>query len=244
MTLPPIVILAAGKGTRMRQLRADTPKHLLEVAGKPFLEHVLDRVRTAGYERIILVVGHYAEQVAAFARTLPYEVELVNQFEQFDPEERYGTAVAVQSVAETLAANGEGDTDFVFMNGDNLFDPEDLTLLGGTREGAQIISGMEHGDPARFGVLELTEDGDLLHIVEKPEHPKSNLVNIGLYRFTQEVFDVLPKLERSPRGEYELTDAVNVLAKTMGVRIHRLQGSWHDFGRPEDIPEVEKFITG
>ncbi|MBI3963932.1 MAG: NTP transferase domain-containing protein [Candidatus Kerfeldbacteria bacterium] len=230
--MSPIVIGAGGRGTRMEELTQETPKHLLPVLGKPFLSHVLDRVRQAGFQQIIVVVGYRGDAIRAFVSAMP-DVTVADQFAAFG-EQRYGTAVAVQAAARLV-----GNVPFVYLMGDNLYSATDLQTFGGAH--GSCIGGMEHPEPQRFGVLETSGDR-LVRIVEKPEHPSGTLINVGLYRFTPDVFPVVEKLPPSGRGEFEITDAVNVLAQSGTVRVVRLRGTWHDFSRPGDIPRVEAYL--
>jgi bifunctional UDP-N-acetylglucosamine pyrophosphorylase/glucosamine-1-phosphate N-acetyltransferase len=230
----PIVIGAAGKGTRMGELTKDRPKHLIPVAGRPFVTHVLAVVRAAGYTDITVVAGYFADQLAAFVKTLPFPVRIVDQFAQFG-EDRYGTAIAVQA-----AKTAVGERPFVFMNGDNLYTALDVRAVGeGT--GTAIV-GMPHDRPSAYGVLVVRADETLERIEEKPETPPSNLINVGLYRFAPDIFPLIERLAPSPRGEYELTDAINAIARRELVRVLRLQGDWMDFGKPEDIGRMETYL--
>ena len=106
------------------------------------------------------------------------------------------------------------------------------------------IAGLPHSHPENYGVLAVDENGLLKRIVEKPKDPVGNLINTGLYKFTPEVFDHLDKIKISPRGEYELTDVINLLAIQGKVKAMDLKGIWLDLGKPEDIVRVEKYLSG
>ena len=232
----PVVILAAGRGTRMRELTADRPKHLIEAAGRPFLSYLLDNLATAGYHNLFLVVGYQAASVYDFAarEAEHYQLKLVNQFERLG-EERYGTLMPLQAVAPELQGK-----EVLVVSGDNLYSAADLARLS---EGSgSAVAALEHEHPELYGVVVPGADGTIERIVEKPTAPPSHLINTGLYRFSPAVWRLLPQVERSPRGEYELTDAVNLLAAQESVRLVQLQDYWYDFGRPEDIPEVEQLV--
>ena len=108
--------------------------------------------------------------------------------------------------------------------------------------GYTLIAGTTSAHPEKYGVL-IEEDGFLKRIIEKPAVPPSNLVNIGLYRFTSEVFKALDKITLSERGEYELTDALTLLAAQKKVRVILTEETWFDLGSPEDIKKVEAFFT-
>ena len=87
-------------------------------------------------------------------------------------------------------------------------------------------------------------DGDdfLEKIVEKPKEFVGDLINAGLYKFTPEIFEKVFQIEKSSRGEYEITDAVSLLAKEKKVKIKKINNDWHDFGNPEDIQKLSKFL--
>lgn len=234
----PVIILAAGRGTRMRELTASQPKHLLEVAGRPFLTYLLDNIIAAGYRNLYLVVGYHAAAAYAFAASQGkhYQLTLVNQFERLG-EERYGTLVPLEAVAPELASQA-----VLVVSGDNLYSAADLAALHNAEGTA--IGVLDHNQPERFGVVVLRPGGTVERIVEKPALPPSSLINTGLYRFSGRVWDIIPQVQKSPRGEYELTDAVNLLAAREPVRPVQLNDYWYDFGRPEDIAAVTALVQG
>ena len=127
-----------------------------------------------------------------------------------------------------------GTDDFLFFYGDNVYAKEDFSQFLEVESGQSCIGGMRHEDPNRFGVL-FEEGGILKNIVEKPEEFIGDLINVGIYRFTADIFGVLKKIELSPRGEYELTDAVSLLAQEKSVKVIPVSDYWMDFGRPEDV---------
>ena len=224
------VIAAAGRGTRMKHLSQNKPKHLISVNGRPWMSHVFDNMRAAGIKDIILVVGYQAEAWDSFLKNETHDLSItvVNQFKKMG-EDRYGTAVPVECVEDVV-----GGDDFLFFYGDNVYAKKDFTEFLNADRGQSCIGGMRHEDPNRFGVL-FEEGGILKNIVEKPEEFIGDLINVGIYRFTPDIFDVLKKIELSPRGEYELTDAVSLLAQEKQVKVIPVSDYWMDFGRPEDV---------
>ena len=224
------VIAAAGRGTRMKHLSQDKPKHLISVNGRPWMSHVFDNMRAAGIKDIILVVGYQAEAWDSFLKNETHDLNItvVNQFRKMG-EDRYGTAVPVECVEDVV-----GTDDFLFFYGDNVYAKEDFSQFLEVESGQSCIGGMRHEDPNRFGVL-FEEGGILKNIVEKPEEFIGDLINVGIYRFTADIFGVLKKIELSPRGEYELTDAVSLLAQEKSVKVIPVSDYWMDFGRPEDV---------
>lgn len=232
-----VLISAAGRGTRMLDLSKDKPKHLIKVNGKPFLYYLLQNLKDAGFEEFIMVVGYQKEFMEGFLVDYKndFNIKLVNQFDILG-EDRYGTACPLECVKDLLS--GES---FLAVYGDNLYAVEDLKRLNIDDE-YSYVAGLPHEHPEKYGVLAV-EDGLLKEIVEKPEHPVGNLINTGLYKFTPEVFDYLDKITISPRGEYELTDVINLLAKQNKVKALDLKGIWLDFGKPEDIKKVEDYLN-
>ncbi len=232
------LISAAGRGTRMRELAADRPKHLIPVLGRPFIDHVLERLAGAGIERMILVIGHLREAWSGYLAETKYPLTIVDQFARLG--EKYGTACPIEAAESEIGSEG-----FLAINGDNLYSPDDLRALL-INDAFTYVAGLPHEHPERYGVLVRTPNGTLDRIVEKPENPIAaglgNLINTSLYKFTPDVFERVKRLSLSPRGEFELTDAVSKLAAEGKVRVHLLRDYWKDFGRPEDIPEMEAFL--
>lgn len=232
-----IVIAAAGKGARLQGYNKDIPKHIIEIAGKPFLYYLLDAVVAAQFHRIIIVGGYHYDKLLSAVREYPTEADIitVNQFDMLG-NDLYGTACPVLAVEKMI----QGDR-FVYTMGDHLLSTEDLEhMQASTLE--MMVASYEHSEPERYGVIEEDQNHHLLRIVEKPKQPKSNHVNVGLYTFSRDIFPIVHNLETSERNEYEITDAINLVAKTTAVRVVQLQGYWLDLGKPEDISSLEQFL--
>ncbi|PIS41301.1 MAG: hypothetical protein COT25_03880 [Candidatus Kerfeldbacteria bacterium CG08_land_8_20_14_0_20_42_7] len=234
-----VVISAAGRGTRMKHLSKDKPKHMIEVNGEPFLFHLLSNLEAAGYEDIIIVIGHLSQHIVDYvARGRHANVRLVNQFERMG-EDKYGTAMPL------LAARPEiGDEDFVAVYGDNLYSVRDLQKF--TREDDfHYVAGLHQDDPSKYGVLIYTQDMFLNRIIEKPKTDVgSHIINTGLMKFTPEIFSALERVQPNPEnGEYYLVDALTDLAKNKKVKVTLLQDYWLDFGKPEDVQILSEFLT-
>lgn len=227
-----VVIMAAGKGTRMKHLTLDRPKHLLLVNGRPFIEHLLERLQVAGFSEFVIVVGYRAEAFHAWAKACPFPVTLVEQpMGELDP---YGTAIPVMVARE--ATKGEP---FVVVGGDNLYSVRDLQKFFHD-DGFHYAGGLHSDHPERYGVFVTRPDGTLERIVEKPTTFVGNIINAQLFTFQPEVYDALARVRPSLRGEYELTDAITELAGRGRVKIVTLEDFWIDFGRPEDISQLER----
>lgn len=182
------VILAAGKGTRMMPLTEKTPKPLLQVAGKPIIQHNIDILKPE-VEEIIIVAGYRLEQ---FQQRYS-ESEKVKIVEQPEPEGTADAALKARPYVE----------DAVILNGDDIYGQKLLELLDRDR----AILAAETEEPEKYGVLK-TKKGKVTGISEKPEDPDSNLVNTGCFKVDESFFELLEKVERSERGEYEITDAL------------------------------------
>jgi len=245
-----VVVAAAGQGTRMLELSKDKSKHLIEVVKRPFLAYVLDNLIAAGYCHIILVVGYKEELMEEFVREYFSEtekldickndklkIEIVDQHKILGPKEKeYGTACPIKCVK-----NKVGNENFIYLYGDNLFSVQDLKTMNIDDEFC-YVAGLKHENPEKYGVL-IKDGKDFLEkIIEKPKEFVGDLINAGIYKFTPEVFDKLPLIKKSPRGEYEITDAISLLAKEKKVKIKEIKDYWLDFGNPDDIKKVSDFL--
>jgi len=215
------IILAAGEGSRMRPLTLNRPKVMLPVAGKPLLEHIINRARMAGIGRFVVVVGYCAESVRSyFGDGSAFDVKI----EYAVQEKQLGTGHAL------MAAREKAEKRFMVLNGDVLPDVDSLRTMA-SQEAA--VSAFEVDDPRRYGVF-LHENGYFKSVVEKSAKPPSRLANAGTYVFSTDIFNALEKAPISERGEYELTDGLNRLSAEEKIKIVSLK-SWLEIGRPWDI---------
>jgi len=231
-----VVIAAAGKGTRMLHLTKNKSKHLIKVQKKPFLSYLLNNLLKAGYKEIILVIGYKGERIKEFLKEYNFQnckITVINQFDILKKEE-YGTLCPLKCVKDMIKEN------FLMICGDNLYSSKDLGSFN-IDDGYNYVAGFYHEHPERYGVL-VSDDGFLKEIIEKPKKHISNLINTGLYKFTPEIFDKISMVGLSSRGEYELTDAITLLAKEKKVKIKKIQNYWFDFGKPSDIFKISKFL--
>lgn len=244
-----VVIAAAGQGTRMMHLSNDKSKHLIRVKDKPFLAYLMDNLILAGYTEIILVVGFKKELMDDFKNnflnfSVPVkesknniEIKIIDQHEILGPKEKeYGTACPIKCVKNIVK-----DESFIYVYGDNLFSVEDLQSMNIDDEFC-YIAGLKQEHPEKYGVLIQNGDNFLEKIIEKPKEFVGDLINAGLYKFTSNVFKILAEIKKSPRGEYEITDAISMLAKERKVKIKKIKDYWHDFGNPDDVQKLTAFI--
>jgi len=193
------IILAAGEGSRMRPLTYTRPKVMLPIANKPILEHLLVEASQAGIREFIFIVGYCDEQVRGyFGKGEKWGVNIVycNQRKQL------GTADALKM------AEGLVDGNFLVMNGDVIVNQKDIKSLAGKSD--NTISVIEVGDTTDLGMVELSKDR-VARIYEKVKKPPSRTANAGLYLFTPEIFNAISMTSKSPRGEYEITDSLQLM---------------------------------
>lgn len=235
-----IVIAAAGRGTRMKELAKITPKHLIQVAGKPFLYYLLLHIYESGITKVIIVTGHLSDEFDKFIQQYGKEfsnLEIVNQYDKVG-QEKYGSLMPLLAVQDIVQ-----DKNFLMVNGDHLFSVKDLKFFYEANNDFNYLAATRVADPSKFGTLEIDDKNFLIRINEKSPEPKTNLINAGLYRFTPEIFMAAQKVEISPRGEYEITDAITALTEFAKVQVVELKDYWLDFGRPEDIAVAENIIA-
>jgi bifunctional UDP-N-acetylglucosamine pyrophosphorylase/glucosamine-1-phosphate N-acetyltransferase len=227
------MVLAAGEGTRLRPLTSNIPKPLLMLAGKPYLQHLFEGLRDAGVDDIYLLVGWKANRVREHfgdGSALGIKITYLEQ------KERMGTAHAV-GVADGLIKG-----DFLCVNGDVLLSAADIKALAEeAKRGGSVMAVAQVPDPSRFGVVE-EENGLMRRIHEKPKAPPSDLVNAGAFAFTPRIFELIRKTGLSPRGEYEITDTLNMLCQEEGLRLLRLRDYWLDVGLPWDLLKANELL--
>jgi dTDP-glucose pyrophosphorylase len=230
------VLLAAGRGTRMRELTNDLPKPMIPVRGKPILLHILEGLKAAGIERFLIVVGYRAEVVTEFfgdGQRLATRIEYVTQVLQD------GTGRVVD-----LARDFAGADPFVLSYGDILVDPANYHLLTSpSQDHEALITVKRNEDVSKGGAVFVNERFELTDLREKPKpgDPTSPWYNAGIYTFRPSIFDFTARLERSPRGEYELTDAIRSLALSgRKVQAIELEGDWADVRDPEVLAQLNR----
>jgi bifunctional UDP-N-acetylglucosamine pyrophosphorylase/glucosamine-1-phosphate N-acetyltransferase len=191
------IILAAGLGTRLRPHTLTTPKPLLPIRGRPILDWILAAL-PAAVEHVVVVTHYLAEQIEEYLRQQAYAPNWTT-VHQATPR---GTGDAFRSCRDVVTADR-----VLVLNGDDLYAAADLRALVEKPMGLLAHSVDE---PRKFGIVFPRPDGTLERLVEKPDLDGRHLANIGAYLFPRSAFDIV--LPLSPRGEYEITDAVSTLA--------------------------------
>jgi dTDP-glucose pyrophosphorylase len=230
------VILAAGRGTRMRELTNDVPKPMIKVRGKPVLEHIVQGLRDAGVCRFLIIVGYHAETVLNF----------------FGDGQRHNVAIeyATQTVQDgtgrvvNLARDFTGGSPFVLSYGDILIGQENYKRVVDLSDDVESVITVTRGeDVGKGGAVFVNEQMELVDLREKPKpgEPTSPWYNAGLYAFRPSIFEFIARLKPSPRGEYELTDAVRDLAGSgRKVKVLQLTGEWADVRDPEILAKLNQ----
>jgi dTDP-glucose pyrophosphorylase len=232
------VILAAGRGTRMRELTAELPKPMIEVRGKPVLQRIVEGLRDAGIRKLLLIVGYRADVVRNFfadGSRLNIAIQYVTQTVQD------GTGRVVD-----LARDFVTNRPFILAYGDILLDPANYRRLVDLPDDIEAFLTVMCGeDVSKGGAVFVNDRMDLVDIREKSDR-RSDLsqgaapwYNAGLYAFRPSIFDFTAKLKPSPRGEYELTDAIRDLAQSgKKVKALELTGEWADVRDPEVLAQL------
>jgi NDP-sugar pyrophosphorylase family protein len=222
------VILAAGDSKRTRPLTLHRPKPLIPLLGRPLLSHILDEMQGL-VDRVTLVVGYRADDIRQVFGA-EYNGIALNYTVQ---QEVNGTAGALKAVAGSIAAP------FFLLYGDNLVSHVDLEQICAER---YCLAGLPVSDPRAFGVLD-TDGAHVRRILEKPaDPPPGALANPGMYHFDQAVFPLLTEIQPSPRGEYELTDLIELLARRHPVGYRACAGFWIPVGNPWEALAAGLFL--
>lgn len=232
-TVRDAVLLAAGRGTRMKGLTEDVPKPMLPVDGRPLLEHITIALRDSGIEHFVVIVGYHADRIerhfgdgSRFGVRIDYRVQ----------EVRDGTAGALR-----LAEDAVGGRPFLLGWGDILTAKSNYSrLLDRFRSGAAdlVLAVNWVEDPHRGAAVYAAEDGRIERIVEKPPPGTSTTHwhNAGIAVASSMLFAHVARVPRSPRGEYEIPDALTAMIdEGRRLEVVPLEGAWLDVGTPEDL---------
>ena len=228
------VLLAAGRGTRMRELTTDLPKPMIEVRGKPVLQYIVEGLREAGVRDLLIIVGYHADAVQNF----------FGDGSRYNIEIQYATQAVQDGTGRlvNLARNFAGNSPFILSYGDILVDPANYKRLVDFPHDVEAIISVTRGEDVRKGgAVFLNEEMELVDLREKAQagEPTSPWYNAGLYTFRPSIFDFTAKLKPSPRGEYELTDAIRDLARSgKTIKAYELTGEWADVRDPEVLAKL------
>jgi glucose-1-phosphate thymidylyltransferase len=233
------LIPAAGSGVRLRPFTFTRPKPLIYVAGKPILGHILDGL-VGVVDEVTVIVGYMADKVEDYCLRTYGDVLEFNFVPQ---EERLGLGHAV--------LHGKGhvsDGGLLITLGDEIFGMaySDMVKAHEANQPCNASVGLKRvADPRNYGVVELDDVGRIVAMVEKPEHPTTDTALAGVYIFerSDELFEALEDVIRrdiKTRGEYQLTDAMQLMSQDSMVFKGFIIDKWYDCGRPEMLLEVNR----
>ena len=230
-----VVILAAGEGTRLRPITVTRPKPMIPIAGKPILEWNLKALKENGFKKVKIVVGYKREVIENYFgdEFSGIKIEYVTQKEQL------GTAHAVKLLEDKV------DDNFLVMNGDIIVSSDflqDFLRKIEVNDPENAIALVKVKDPRDFGVV-YTSGTKVVRIEEKPKTFASDLINAGIYIFSQTIFSAIKSIEKSKRFEYEITDAIGkLIERNVGVNGFRCEGVWIDVGKPWDLLDANETV--
>jgi UDP-N-acetylglucosamine diphosphorylase / glucose-1-phosphate thymidylyltransferase / UDP-N-acetylgalactosamine diphosphorylase / glucosamine-1-phosphate N-acetyltransferase / galactosamine-1-phosphate N-acetyltransferase len=234
------VILAAGRGTRMRELTTDLPKPMIKVRGKPILLRILEGLQAAGIKNFLIIIGYHGEAVrdyfgdgTCFGLRINYATQAVQD----------GTGKVIE-----LARDFVGNTPFILGYGDILVDPINYKRVADLPDNIEAYISVTRGeDVSKGGAVFLNDKSDLIDLREKSDRwtglsqDAIPFYNAGLYAFRPTIFDFTANLRPSPRGEYELTNAIRELAHSgKTVKGLELVGEWADVRDPEILARLNQ----
>jgi glucose-1-phosphate thymidylyltransferase len=226
------VVLAGGKGSRLRPMTNVVNKHVLPVYDEPIIYYPVKTLVRSGVEDIMVVST--PESIGRYIRLLE---------EEFDANFRYRVQKEPRGIADALMlAEDFVDDTVAVMLGDNIVfdDLSDAFRAFRNDDASAKIFLKEVTEPSRYGVAEL--DDGIVALTEKPADPRSNHAIIGVYLYDRSVFDVIPTLEPSDRGEYEITDVNEVYLERGDLDYEVIDSEWFDVGTPEGMFRASAFV--
>ncbi|MBT9163141.1 MAG: Bifunctional protein GlmU [Chloroflexi bacterium] len=226
------VILAAGEGKRMHPLTYTRPKVMVPLAGRPILEHLVLETKEASIRDFIFVVGYRDEAIRdhfGHGERWGVNIDYVTQRKQL------GTADALRTLSGLI------DGSFLLANGDAIISRADMRQIIG--RDVNTIGLVELENTTDMGVVEVA-GGKVIQIHEKVEHPPTKLVNAGIYLLTPEIFPAISATHKSSRGEYELTDSLQLLIEWGIPLSYEMIASWINISYPWDLLRAnEELLT-
>lgn len=234
------IILAGGSGTRLYPLTLALSKQLMPVYDKPMIYYPISALMMAGIKEVLIITTPRDNQ--AFRELLGDGAKWGMRFEYMIQENPRGLAEAF-----ILGEDFIGEDNVVLILGDNLFYGENLRRIltkANSDEDHSTIFGYAVKDPERYGVVEMDEEGNAISIIEKPEHPRTNLAVPGLYFYTNDVVQIAKNVQPSARGELEITSINEEYMNRKQLKVVKLgRGmAWFDTGTHDALIETAQFV--
>ena len=229
------VVLAGGEGTRLRPLTENKPKGMVEVDETPIITHCLDQLVELGASELVIVVGYLKEKIIDHYGDEYRGVPITYAHQR----EQKGLAHALLCVEDHI------EDDFMLILGDNVFEANLEDVVRRQQENrtdaAFLVEEVPWDEASRYGVCDTNVYGEITDVIEKPDDPPSNLVMTGFYTFSPAIFNACHQVQPSDRGEYEISDAVDLLIESgRTIDAIGLKGWRIDVGYPEDREEAEE----
>ena len=231
------LILAGGRGTRLRPITHTKQKQLIPIANKPILFYVIEDLVKIGISEIAIITGPHKQQIMnTMGNGSRWNVNIT----YIEQEKPLGLAHAVK-----MAQGFLGDEDFIMYLGDNLLNDDISNFVINFKnldsDASILLTPVKN--PQNFGVAELNKNGDVVKLSEKPKNPKTNLAIVGVYAFKKSIFKAIDNIKPSVRGELEITDAIQWLTKHgYKVKSELVQGWWKDTGTADSLLEANYLI--
>jgi glucose-1-phosphate thymidylyltransferase len=230
-----VIIPVAGVGTRLRPHTHTAPKVMLQVAGKPMIGHILDELKQYPVEEITLIVGHLGEAICTYVK------------QAYDFKFKFITQEELKGLGHAIWMTGDLYRDLkdplLVILGDTIFEADFKSIIGSD---SNWIGVKEVEDPRRFGIVEL-DNGRIRAMVEKPEHPTTNLAIVGIYYFTSgkllyTCLDEIVLSGKTTKGEYQLTDALQLMLDRGALMKPFMIDGWYDCGKPETLLSTNRIL--
>jgi glucose-1-phosphate thymidylyltransferase len=235
------IILAGGSATRLYPLSKAISKQIMPVYDKPMIYYPLSTLMLAGIREVLII---------STPRDLPMFKELLGSGEDLGMNFQYKIQEKPNGLAQAFVLGAEflaGEPGCLIL-GDNMFYGQNFSAMlkrAANIQSGACVFGYYVKDPRAYGVVEFDENGDVISLEEKPEHPKSNYAVPGLYFFDATVTEKAARLEPSARGEYEITDLNKMYLKegSLKVELFGRGFAWLDTGNCDSLLEASNFVA-